>query len=255
MARRVKESLDLVERRGFNGTNATVSLVLVDADVERSAAAIRKCGKCASWRKGLYAKRARATKQSYMVYRLAGHGWSMAQAVSGKPVTYELARDVSRELGGRAMWLSMSDPASWTGYCLFNASVMTELLEDFGDHHGDASHLPPDLVGSLKVRSTGRGIFGSSVRKVALSKLKTAKDVNKLIDDLLRAENTLAPVSGEWGGEGGTLTLAIPYLSEEDVERLDLVADGPVPPPTAAERQAAAALERFRRLMGNRRPR
>ena len=120
---------------------------------------------------------------------------------------------------------------------------------------GDASHLPPDLVGSLKVRSTGRGIFGSSVRKVALSKLKTPKDVNKLIDDLLRAENTLAPVSGEWGGEGGTLTLDIPYLSEEDVERLDLVADGPVPPPTAAERAAAAELERLRRLMGNRRPR
>ena len=64
MARRVKEeSLDLVERRGFNGTNATVSLVLVDADVERSAAAVKKCGKCASWRKGVDGKRARATKQ------------------------------------------------------------------------------------------------------------------------------------------------------------------------------------------------
>ena len=190
-----------------------------------------------------------------MVYRLAGHGWSMAQSVSGKPVTYELARDVSRELGGRAMWLAVSDTASWTGYLLFNAGVLVEILEDYVDHHNNASHLPPDLVRSLTVQSTGHGIFGSSWRKVPLSKLKTPKDVDKLIDDLLRAENTLAPVSGEWNDEGGLVTLDLPYLSEEDVERLDFLGNGEVPPPTAAEQKVAAELERFRRLMGNRKPR
>ena len=54
MAKRAKEEeLDLVERRGFNGANATVNLVLVDADVERAAGAVKKCGKCANWRKGV----------------------------------------------------------------------------------------------------------------------------------------------------------------------------------------------------------
>jgi hypothetical protein len=238
-------------RRGFNGNGATVSLVLVEGDVDRAAAAVKTCAKCTTWRKDVYGERARATKQSYIVYRLVGHGWSMVQSVSGKPVPFDLAMDLSRELGGRTMWLSVSDVASWTGYYRFDAGVMTELLEDYGEHHGDASHLPRDAVGALEVRPTGRGIFGSSVRKVAASKLKTPLDVETFVDAMLRAENVLAPVSGEWGGEGGTVTLDLPNL-EDDVERLDLLAGGQVPPPTAGERHAEAELKRFRRGLGKR---
>ena|SRR5688572_21131238 len=246
MARRVKAKANTTakskakaaepeERRGFNGSNATVRLVLVEAAVGEAASAVKKYGGCATWRKDVYGVRVRATRQSYMVYRLEGHGWSVVQSVSGPAATHRLAQWVSRELGGRTIWLCLSDVASWTGYYVFDRGTMTEILEDYAEHHGDTSHLPQEVVGSLKSLPTGRGIFGSSAREVALSKLKTGIGVEQFIDSFFKSQNILAPVSGDWREEPRMVTLELPQLEEladEDVERMDFVGGGPVSPAT-----------------------
>jgi hypothetical protein len=235
MARKMKdESQDLAERRGFNGNGATIDLVLINAPLEPVASAVKEHAKCTTWRKDVYGKSVKATKQSYMVYRLAGHGWTLLQSVCGTPADFQLAQELSRRRKGRAMWLRLSEVASWMGYYLFDGGAMTEILEDFAEHHGDASHLPRDVVGSLKVHSTGRGIFGSSTRKVALSKLKTPIDAQQFVDSFFRSENILAPVSGEWGSPG-TVTLEFPDIGADDMERLDFLGGGAAAPAAAQE--------------------
>ena len=107
MPKRAKqESLDLVERRGFNGNNATVSLVLIDADVERAAAAVKKCGKCATWRKGVYGKRVRAAKAGSVYTGFASSsaahqcriiGWFTGSGATwGLPIGFPIALRRSR---------------------------------------------------------------------------------------------------------------------------------------------------------------
>jgi len=217
--------LDLVERRGFQGNNATVTLLLIDADVAPAAKSIQKLTKAKTLKPNVYGKRVKATRQSFMVYRLTDHGWTLVQRISGELPEAALAQQLSKDLKTRVMWLGLSDTASWTGYYLFDATgTMVELLEDFCDHHGDASHLDANLLGKLKVESTGNGIFGSTLRKVAVTKLQSGIEVHKLIDAFFRDENILAPFTGDWRtSPGSSVTLEIADLAPEDVERLDFV--------------------------------
>src|SRR4051812_2886754 len=108
--------LDLVERRGFHGDSATVTLLLIDADVAQAAKSIQKLTKSKTLKPNAYGKTVKATRQSYMIYRLSGHGWTLAQRISGELPKSALAQQLAKDLKTRVMWLGLSDTASWTGY-------------------------------------------------------------------------------------------------------------------------------------------
>jgi hypothetical protein len=130
---------------------------------------------------------------------------------------------------------------------------MTEILEDYVEHDGGASHLPKNLIGSLIIRSTGRGIFGSSVRTVRPGALKGASQVHKFIDAFFKSENVMAPVSGEWDSTPGMKKLDLPDLHEDaEVERMDFLDGGAVPaPPTSATTATPAEQVAFLRKQMN----
>jgi hypothetical protein len=225
---------------GFNSENVTITLVLVDRSVEPVAAAVQRIAKCTTWRKNVYGKKARALGQSFIAYKLINSKWTMIQSASGPAVTYQSAKEISLRLKCRAIWLAVSDVASWTGYYLFDRGRMRELLEDFIDHHGTAEHLPKDVLGSLKVESTGYGIFGAALRDVPLSKLRSPR---RFIDAFFRAEKILAPISGEWNAEPGPRMLDLPYENPENIERLDFLSGGAL-----ATTEDDSAVARLRRL-------
>ena len=93
-----------------------------------------------------------------------------------------------------------------------------------GEHHGDASHLPKSLLGKLAVKSTGRGIFGSSLRKVTAKTLGQSIAAEKLMDDLFREEEILVPVGAfESGRAGQSIKLDLPEIGKADIERMDFI--------------------------------
>jgi hypothetical protein len=232
MPRRIRdEFLDPADLRGLQANGATADVVLLRADVPAVAAALKSHATCPTWKQDVYGRNVRVAKQSYMLFRLAGHPWSHLQTLTGNPVTHALARHLSATLDARAIHLQLSDTASWLGYALFDAGRLVELLEDCGDHHNDASHLSADLLGDLKVRPTGRGIFGSALRRVAISRLKTPAAVYRFVDDFFRAQDLLAPVAGDWTRKPGPVTLDLPGFDPDQVDRLDILSGGPLAKP------------------------
>jgi ankyrin repeat protein len=221
--------------RGVNTFDTNDAAFVIAADVDAVAAAFTSLIGAGVWEKNALGKKVKLTSRCYALWKIAGRPWTSVTKLCCNDYKYwpsiSQAAALSKRLKTRALFVANSDTAGVTQYLLFDQGALVELL-DYGTAVDNAS--APSVIrqfdsvygvdlSKLRELSVKKGlVFGSSARKLDLSKIKSDLDY---VNEYVAGQDAYIFFGiDDWGKPGERVELTLEGLGPDDVERLDYVA-------------------------------
>lgn len=203
------------ELRGAGSFDTNDIWLLVRAPVEDAGRAFAEARGGAIRRgRNVYSQTVAISPLCYAALRLRGHDWTLIRELRCDDSWFGFvdesdAEEVSRRLGGRAIYYGISDTAGAIGYALYENGTCLERME-----HGEG----------IDTDSDGRDTtFSSQIRPHTAGEIADPYD---FADAFLREQGAFAPTFGLAFGLAGSLDEIIfrfGGMEAEDFERVDVI--------------------------------
>lgn len=207
------------EFRGVTSFDVNEMWLLVRAPVEEAAGAFAAIRRATAWERDVLGKRLTVAPRSFLAIRFRGHEWTAIRDWSCDDafawIKEDDARAASERVGGRAIYLGVSDTAGALTYALYESG---ELLERYshGEEEDDGEEAEP----------------GSSFE----SKLRDPEAAGSFnVDAAIREQGAFVPSFGLALGfmlrPGMEASFSVGGLERDDFDRVDYIAVPPGRPP------------------------
>lgn len=218
------------ELRGAGSFDVNDIWLLVRAPVEAAARAFAEArGGASGWDQNVVGRPVATSPLCYLAFRFRGHAWTLIRELHSEDwfgfVGESDAEDVSRRLGGRAIYYGISDTAGAVGYALFEAGELVERMSfDGSGESGQSDDSDEELAPDAEPPGPPGVVFTSRLRSLSTEEIGSPFE---FADAFLRDQDAFAPAFGTVFGllvqVAGEMSFGVGGMEAEDFERADVI--------------------------------